>query len=290
MAKLRIVNIPVIMLIINIFLSFAVALLISISAIAADSALILNGNFVQGGLVFGQVTPGSKVIIDGHAVRVSADGDFIIGFGRDYPSRTSLKVIYSDGSSKQHELKIAQRKYEIQRIDGLPNDQVNPDADTLVRIKQEQREIRLARDIDEGRLDFKQKFIWPTEGPITGVYGSQRILNGQPRQPHYGIDVAAPVGTSVVAPASGVVSYIGDMYFSGWTVVLDHGHRLSSSFLHLDKVLVQVGDRIQQGETIALVGATGRVTGAHLDWRMNWHTQRIDPGLLVEYEYNSKKQ
>ncbi len=257
---------------------------------AADNTFKLNGDFIQGGLVYGQVTPGAKVIVNDYEVRVSKSGDFIIGFGRDYPSRAILKFIYSNGSSKQHELKIAQREYKIQRIDGLPNAQVNPDADTLVRIKQEQREIRLARNMDEGRLDFKQKFIWPTKGPITGVYGSQRILNGQPRQPHYGIDVAAPVGTSVVAPAAGVVSYVDDMYFSGWTVVLDHGHRLSSSFLHLDKVLVQVGDRVQQGETIALVGATGRVTGAHLDWRMNWHTQRIDPGLLVENEDNSKKR
>ena len=290
MAKLLRNTTSAAMLFRNTFLSITIMLFVASVVIATENSIKLNGDFIQGGLVYGQVSPDARVIIDDHELRVSAKGDFIIGFGRDYPPHTILKVIYSDGSSKQHELKIAQREYKIQRIDGLPAAQVNPDAETMVRIKQEQREIRLARDMDEGRLDFKQKFIWPTKGPITGVYGSQRILNGQPRQPHYGIDVAAPVGTSVVAPAAGVVSYVDNMYFSGWTVVLDHGHRLSSSFLHLDKVLVQVGDRIQQGEAIALVGATGRVTGAHLDWRMNWHTQRIDPGLLVEYDDNSKKQ
>ncbi|MEJ2115346.1 MAG: M23 family metallopeptidase [Gammaproteobacteria bacterium] len=131
-------------------------------------------------------------------------------------------------------------------------------------------------------MDFKAGFIWPVKGPITGVFGSQRILNGEPRQPHYGIDVASPAGTTVVSPAAGVVTYADDMYFSGGTLVLDHGHNLSSSFLHLKKILVQVGDRVEQGENIALVGSTGRVTGAHLDWRMNWHEQRIDPGLLME--------
>lgn len=139
-----------------------------------------------------------------------------------------------------------------------------------------------ARRTDDPRLDFMQSFIWPSIGPISGVYGSQRILNGQPRRPHFGVDVAAPTGTPVRAPAAGIITLAHpDMYFSGGTVILDHGHGVSSSFLHLSRIHVQVGQRVEQGELIAEIGATGRVTGPHLDWRMNWFGQRIDPALLV---------
>lgn len=255
---------------------------------ASDYTLKLNGNFIQGGLVFGQLESKANITINDRNVRVSENGEFIIGFGRDYPKQAILLIDYINGQSIQHELQISQREYKVQRIDGLPNAQVNPDKETLIRIQQEQASIRKAREFDDDRLDFKQGFIWPTKGPITGVYGSQRILNGEPRQPHYGIDVAAPIGTPVIAPASGIVTYTENLYFSGWTLVLDHGYNLSSSFLHLDKILVQVGDRIAQGEIIALVGASGRVTGPHLDWRMNWHAQRIDPGLLMKNKKNSK--
>lgn len=249
---------------------------------ANDTHLKLSGNFIQGGLVHGQVMPGNKIEINGHMVRVNERGEFIIGFGRDYPATSILKVNMSDGSSSQYTLKIKQREYKIQRIDGLPKSQVNPDEKTMVRINKERQAIKHARQVDDARMDFKDGFIWPTKGPISGVYGSQRILNGEARQPHYGIDIAAPVGTAVLAPASGVVTYADDMFYSGGTLVLDHGHNLSSSFLHLDEILVQVGEYVVQGDKIALVGATGRVTGAHLDWRMNWHQQRIDPGLLMQ--------
>ncbi len=263
-------------------IQIAFAYFITYSLLAGEKTPELSGDFIQGGLVFGNITPGSKVKIDGHGVRVSVNGEFLIGFGRDYPANAILTITRQDGSEYQHALQIEQREYKIQRINGLPKAQVSPNEKTLERIKQENKKISVARSLDAGRMDFKAGFIWPTKGSITGVYGSQRILNGEPRQPHYGIDVAAPTGTPVIAPAAGVVTYAGDMYFSGGTLVLDHGNRLSSSFLHLDMVLVQVGDRIKQGEKIALVGATGRVTGAHLDWRMNWHGQRIDPGLLMD--------
>jgi murein DD-endopeptidase MepM/ murein hydrolase activator NlpD len=251
------------------------------SLFAEDKFPKLNGNFTQGGLVFGQVHPGSAVSINGHSVRVSEKGEFILGFGRDYPKTANLTITKLDSSELQQTLQIAQREYKIQHINGLSKAQVNPDEKTLLRIKKESESIARARNLDEERMDFKNGFIWPVKGPITGVFGSQRVLNGEPRQPHYGLDVAAPIGTPVVAPAAGVVSYAEDMYFSGGTLVLDHGYRLSSSFLHLEKILVKVGDRVQQGEKIALVGASGRVTGAHLDWRMNWYEQRIDPALLM---------
>ncbi len=270
------------MRLLHLFILILCVYFISHSLYAGDDTLELSGNFIQGGLVVGKVISGSRVKINDHMVRISEDGEFVIGFGRDYPASSTLTVLELDGSERHHALKIVQREYKIQHIDGLPKAQVSPDEKTLVRIKQENKKISQARRMDEARMDFKTEFIWPCKGPITGVFGSQRILNGEPRQPHYGIDVAAPVGTPVVAPAAGVVSYVGDMYFSGGTLVLDHGHRLSSSFLHLEEVLVQLGQRVEQGEKIALVGATGRVTGAHLDWRMNWHGQRIDPGLLMD--------
>jgi murein DD-endopeptidase MepM/ murein hydrolase activator NlpD len=268
---------------------FTILLCLIVYNLSASEGLPkLSGNFVQGGLVFGHVSPGLSVNINGHQVRVAANGEFIIGFGRDYSETASLSIVTQDGSKHQHSLQIARREYKIQHINGLPKAQVNPDEKTLVRIKQESKSIAQARSLDDERMDFTTGFIWPVKGPITGVFGSQRILNGEPRQPHYGIDVAAPIGTPVIAPAAGVVTYASDMYFSGGTLVLDHGHRLSSSFLHLDKILVKVGDRIEQGEKIALVGATGRVTGAHLDWRMNWHGQRIDPGLLMDTPSENK--
>ncbi len=253
----------------------------SVLAQNQNNAPILTGSFIQGGLVFGKVAPGTSISINDREVRVSEKGDFIIGFGRNYPATATLLLIKPDGGHAMHEYQIKPREYKVQRINGLPKLQVNPDKKILVRTNQEAKDISVARTLDRDRMDFTKGFIWPAKGRITGVFGSQRVLNGEPRQPHYGIDIAAPIGTPVAAPAAGVVSYAEDMYFSGKTLVVDHGHNLSSSFLHLDKILVQVGDRVVQGQEIAHVGATGRVTGAHLDWRMNWHDQRIDPGLLL---------
>ena len=248
---------------------------------AQDSKLPLVGNLVQGGLAFGQVVPGSKVQVNEHWVHVSKDGEFIVGFGRDYPATAILTVYENSGSVVTHSFAIKARNYDVQRIDGLPDKQVNPGPDIMQRIRGENARIAEARSANDDRTDFKSGFIWPVNGRITGVYGSQRILNGFPRQPHFGIDIAVPVGTPVIAPAPGIVTYVEDMYFSGNTLVLDHGQNLSSSFLHLHKVLVEVGDRVEQGQPVALAGATGRVTGPHLDWRMNWYQQRLDPALLM---------
>jgi len=253
--------------------------------VAADEpTLTLTGNLMQGGLVHGQVVPGEKVQINGHGVRVSADGEFIIGFGRDYPAQAKLTILSVDGSTKRNQtLNLETREYAIQRIDGLPENKVSPDKEALARINQESESIATARSLDDDRMDFKSGFIWPVRGSISSVYGGQRVLNGQARHPHFGIDIVAPTGTPVQAPAAGIVTYVNDdMYFSGGTLVVDHGHNLSSSFLHLEEILVKVGDRVEQGQKIALVGSTGRVTGAHLDWRMNWHQQHLDPGLLMD--------
>ena len=216
-------------------------------------------------------------------MRLSDNGVFLTGFHRDAPPQSELLVKYPDGSQETRSLQVERRRYRIQRIDGLPPRKVTPTKEDQKRIRREVAMARKARQADDPRTDFLTGFIWPAEGPISGVYGSQRILNGEPRRPHYGIDIAAPVGTPVKAPADGVVTLTHpDMFFSGGTLILDHGHGLSSSFLHLSRILVKEGQRVRQGDVIAEVGATGRVTGAHLDWRMNLFEKRLDPGLLVQ--------
>jgi murein DD-endopeptidase MepM/ murein hydrolase activator NlpD len=177
---------------------------------------------------------------------------------------------------------LQQRQYDIQKIDGISHRMMNPSKEDLARIHHEAELVMTARKTASRRLDFQESFIWPVTGRISGIYGSQRIFNGEPRRPHFGIDIAAPKGTTVRAPAGGVVTLAHPgMFFSGKTMIIDHGYGLSSSFLHLSKILVKVGDAVVQGQPIAEVGATGRVTGPHLDWRINWFEQRLDPALFV---------
>ncbi len=244
----------------------------------------LDGYFIQGGLVIGKTTPGNQVFFNDRAVRVSPRGIFLIGFHRDEPLQISLKITSSEHTVLlDTSLNIKKRQYKIQRINGLPPSKVTPVKPELrARIKKEQQLARQARIRDDERSDFMAPFIWPVIGPISGVYGSQRILNGKPKWPHYGVDIAAPTGTEVRAPVGGIVTLAHpDMFYSGGTLIVDHGHGLSSAFLHLSKLRVKRGDKVNQGDVIAEVGATGRATGAHLDWRMNLFKRRIDPQLLV---------
>ncbi len=249
---------------------------------AVESGIRLDGPRVQGGLLRGRVPPGSTVEYEGDAVRVSPDGWFLVGFGRDARPEAELVVVRPDGRRERRVLEVERRRYEIQRIDGLPPGKVTPSEEALARIREEVRIVRQARTLDAPRTDFLSGFRWPVRGRISGVYGSQRILNGEPRRPHFGIDIAAPAGTKVVAPADGVVTLVHpDMYFSGGTMIIDHGHGLSSAFLHLSRVLVAEGERVTQEQVIAEVGSTGRSTGPHLDWRINLFDRRLDPSLLV---------
>lgn len=258
-------------------------LLPSASVLAAEAGLRLEGPRVQGGLLRGRVAPGSVVEFGGEPVRVSKEGWFLIGFGRDAPRKAVLSVVFPDGRRLRYDLAVKPREYRIQRIDGLPPDKVTPRSrEDLARIRREVAMVKRARAVDDPRTDFLGGFRWPVKGRISGVYGSQRILNGEPRRPHYGIDIAAPKGTRVVAPAAGVVTLVHpDMFFSGGTLIVGHGHGLSSTFLHLSRILVQEGQRVAQGQPIAEVGSTGRSTGPHLDWRINLFGRRLDPALLV---------
>jgi len=263
-------------------LSLASAALMPQSVLA--NCVELQGSLTQGGLVWGKVLPGSRVSLNGLTLDVLEDGTTIAGFGRDAPATAQLLV--EGGDSCQQTLHIARREYNIQRVTGVPQQTVTPPPEQLERIRREQALVDAAKARRLPRPDLLQDalagFQWPALGPISGVYGSQRYYNGAAGNPHYGVDMAVPTGTPVHAPAAGLVTLAEpDLFFSGGTVILDHGFRLSSSFLHMSKVLVAVGQEVKAGEVIGEVGATGRASGAHLDWRMNWRDQRIDPQLLA---------
>ena len=242
----------------------------------------LSGEAIQGGLMFGNCAPGCRVALDDKEVMVSAGGQFVIGFDRDESGERLLRVQTAEGSEHVTTLAVAPREYQIERVDGLPPQTVTPDPEALERIRQEAAMVASARARRDGRADYADGFAWPASGRISGVYGSQRILNGEPRRPHYGLDIAAPTGTPVLAPADGIITLAyDDMYFSGGTIVLDHGQGLSSSFLHLSRILVEAGATVRKGDVIGEIGATGRASGPHLDWRMNWLDRRVDPQLLL---------
>lgn len=256
-------------------------ILISCGAQAAERPDI-RGEWQQGGILMGKVAPGSQVKVDDRPARVSPEGRVVFGLNRDAPASVTLTITGPDGERQVYNYAVQSREYDIQRITGVAQEHVTPPEAVQARIAREAQLVRKARTLDDTRTDFWEPFIWPLVGPITGVYGSQRIFNGVPRAPHYGLDIAAPTGTKVIAPASGLVTLAEpDLYFSGGTLILDHGHGLSSTFIHLHKLLVEVGDEIEQGQVIAEVGATGRATGPHLDWRMNWFDVRLDPQLLM---------
>jgi murein DD-endopeptidase MepM/ murein hydrolase activator NlpD len=245
-------------------------------------ALELQGKFVQGGLVRGLTEPGAMVNLGDRTVRVSAKGVFIIGFTRDAPEQEILSVRLPDGTKSEQTLAIKPRVYDIQRVDGLPPRMVTPPKAVLARIKRENAKIYAARMKDRAEPLFEKGWVWPAKGRISGVYGSQRVLNGKPRRPHFGVDVAAPVGAKVIAPSDGVVVLAErSLYYTGGTIILDHGHGLTSAFLHMSALAIKAGQRVQQGDVLGAVGATGRATGPHLDWRINWFDRRLDPELLV---------
>lgn len=250
--------------------------------LASSTAAAAPGQLIQGSLLRGQVAAGTRVYYGDRQLKVSPDGYFILGFGRDSKAQQSLTLVDRQGKTRVEQLAVSPRRYQIQRIDGISKRLMQPNAEDLRRIRREAAATAAARAIDSDLEFFRETFIWPLKGKITGVYGSQRIFNGEPRRPHFGLDIAAPSGTPVVAPADGVVSLAHPgMFFSGRTLIIDHGHGLSSSFLHLSRILVKPGQQVRQGQQIATVGASGRVTGPHLDWRINWFDRHLDPALFV---------
>ena len=261
-----------------------IRLIFLLSLVASPlQAASLTGALEQGGLVVGQVEPGAKVKLNGNPVPVSADGQFLLGFDRDARPFAKLEVQHPDGWAESQDLAIAKRDWDIQRIDGLPPRMVTPPPEVLERIAQENALIRKARDESGLSPWFETGFLMPAEGRISGIFGSQRILNGEPRNPHNGLDIAAPTGTPVVAAADGVVSLTHeDMYFSGKTVMIDHGLGLETVYIHMSKIHVEDGQQVRQGDLIGEIGSTGRSTGPHLHWGVSWYSTRLDPETILD--------
>ena len=249
------------------------AIIFSTNAFAVE----FKGKFLQGHFIIGITEPGSKIIVGKKEVKVSEDGYFVFGIDRDRKFDVTITKIIN-GKKEKIIKKVLKRKYNIQRIDGLEESKVTPPEEVYQRIKAENNRIGEARAINSDLPFFKDQFIMPVEGIISGVYGSQRILNGKPRWPHYGIDIAAKQGTKIKSSATGVVTMAeDDLYYTGGTVIMDHGHGISTIYSHLETVIVSVGDKINRGDIIGTVGSTGRSTGPHLDFRINWFQTRLDP-------------
>ena len=251
-------------------------------AVGGHACVTVHGEAIEGGVIWGEARPGAEVWLDDERLDVFPDGRFFAAFHRDAPSQSELRV---DGDCRLP-LAVAQREYRISRVKGVPQRTVTPPPEDLERIARERELVAAAKALHIERPDWLMQidggFRWPVTGRISGVYGSQRVYNGTPGSPHYGVDVAVPTGTPVHAPAAGRVTLAEpDLFYSGGTVILDHGYGLSSSFLHLSAVHVKVGDDLEAGDLLGAVGATGRATGPHLDWRMSWRDRRVDPQRLV---------
>ena len=244
-------------------------------------AVEFKGKFLQGHYIIGLTNPSAQIIIDKKEVKVSKEGYFVFGIDRDRKFDLIITKI-ENGNKEKITKKILKRKYNIQRIDGLEESKVTPPESVYKRIKEENNKIGKARAINSDLIFFKDQFIMPVEGIISGVYGSQRILNGKPRWPHYGIDIAAKKGTMIKSSGSGTVTMAeDDLYYTGGTIIMDHGHGISTIYSHLETVLVSIGDKINQGDIIGTVGSTGRSTGPHLDFRVNWFQTRLDPMSVI---------
>ncbi|MCL1078572.1 M23 family metallopeptidase [Parashewanella spongiae] len=273
----------------SLFLCFSNLSLAEVTTV--ENQVQFNGDFKQGALIRAKVTPNSKVTLNGRVLNLAPSGDFVFGFGRDAKVKHELKVVYPNGLAEIKPITLVAQKYNIQQIKGISKTIMQPDLKAIARSKKDSKQVREARHIHSTNKAVFSDFIWPLTGRISGVYGSQRVYNGKPGRPHFGVDVAAKTGTVVIAPADGVVSLaVPDMFYSGGTLIIDHGYGVSSSMLHLSKLYVKKGQRINKGDEIAEVGATGRATGPHLDWRLNWYQERLDPTTIVSDMKTAIKQ
>jgi len=265
----------------RVFVAATATLLVPEVLFAAESRLSLKGAVSEGGLVLGSTEPGTVIRLDGKRLLVSRDGSFAFGFAYDQKKPAIIEARYADGMNEKREVNPAIRSYNIQSITGLPEPFVTPPADILERIKREAVVIAEARKRDTEATWFTEGFDWPVPGIMSSTYGSQRILNGEARAPHLAVDIAAPTGTPIHAPADGIISLTGEYYLNGGFTILDHGHGVSTNYVHQSKRLVEVGDKIRRGQVIGEVGATGRATGPNLHWGMNWFQINLDPSLVA---------
>ena len=259
--------------------------------VQADDAVRFDAPWQQGAPLQGHTAPGARVEFAGRELRVAADGRFVIGLAHDAAPAAELLLTLPGGAQRRIEHAVQQRQYETQRINGLPSKMVTPPKAVLDRIADERSRVIAARAHGSDQPAAFGPWQWPLSARVTGVFGARRILNGEPRQPHFGIDMAAPSGTPIKAPAAGVVRMADEnLYYTGGTIILDHGQGISTTYLHLSRLEVEVDERVEQGQVIGRVGATGRATGPHLCWRANWFDVRLDPSLLVQSQPAKKGQ
>lgn len=250
----------------------------------AGGRIVFPASVQQGALVIGKVPAGSRVAYRGRPLRVSGYGTVVFGVGRDEAGPLQLHITRPDGSRDSADITVTPRDWPLERVDGVPPKTVAPPPAIAARIAREQAAVATARERDDDRTDFAHPFHWPLHGRISGRFGNARLYNGQASgSGHSGMDIAAPTGTPVKAPAAGIVTFAApDLYLTGGTILLDHGYGISSNFLHLSRLDVRVGQRVEQDQVIGAVGATGRATGPHLHWGMSWFDVRIDPLLVLE--------
>jgi murein DD-endopeptidase MepM/ murein hydrolase activator NlpD len=245
--------------------------------------IVFPASVSQGALVIGKVPAGSTVRYRDRDLRVTPYGSVVFGVGRDETGPLQLTVRVPNAPERAISVAVMPRDWPVERVNGVPPATVNPPRAIAERIAREQARVTAVRTRDDARTGFAQAFTWPVQGRISGRFGNQRVYNGVPGSGHSGMDIAVPTGTPVKAPADGVVTFADPgLYLTGGTLVLDHGHGISSNFLHLSRIDAKVGDAVKQGDIIAAVGATGRATGPHLHWGMNWFDVRIDPLLVLE--------
>jgi len=264
------------------YVIFVLSVFIAYTVNANGYFLKLKGEPVQGALIIGQTNPQAEVFVGGSKVAMTEAGYFIFGFGR-FDDKDKVVAIKHQGQTYKTTVPVMARDFPTERIDGLPASKVNPPAERLARIAKESAQVKQARAVWSEQTAFLESFIWPAEGRVSGVYGSRRILNGEAKRPHYGMDIANVTGSPVIAPASGVVTMaVNDHYYTGGTIIIDHGYGLNTTYLHLSQVNVSEGQMLEQGQKIGEIGATGRATGPHLDWRLNIGTSlRLDPQLII---------
>ena len=251
--------------------------------LADPSRLTLTGKVIQGGVLFAKVDGKvGRIDFPGHRAVVSDDGEFPIAFSRNSPKSEKMVIHFKDGTKLEHAFEVEQRTYETDTINGLPEDEVRLDPKTKKAHAADEKKVALVRMQYSKDNCYKDGFIWPVSGKVTSRYGVNRVLNGTDGGIHWGVDIAVKAGTPVKAPACGTVVFTdADIPLSGGTLILDHGHGLTSTFIHLSGFKKKVGDKVKQGDVLATSGATGRTTGPHLDWRMNYFEVRVDPELLA---------
>tara|TARA_R110002096_G_scaffold266710_1_gene460341 strand:+ start:134606 stop:135415 length:810 start_codon:yes stop_codon:yes gene_type:complete len=262
------------------------AIIFVITAVScyADNALGIKEPLKQGGYYVGKVVPGDKVTFHGKTVKQSVDGTFVIGLGWKYKATANIRVDHKTGGHTMHQLDVVAHDYETEEVSGLPPKYVAPPKEVQERITKDAADVRAVRALNSDLQNFRETMIWPVEGRISGRFGSHRILNGEPRSPHTGLDIAPGQGALIVAPLGGKVTLVGDQYLTGNTMVIDHGHGISSVYAHMERAIASEGDTVKQGDPIGTVGMSGRATGPHLHWGMNWYGERLNAGVALGIE------